>query len=323
MVSPALYIRALRTDTRVNIDAWSLPMLIEDLAQLYAGGSDTAEKNAAPRFGDVVTRIVRERSEESARAFWTEMMQGCAPRITEARAADTTASKPAPSEGVLSRITDALRRAMGAKPQDVGMTSIHDGGPTSFVLVRAALPDAARLIRRVQGAGLGLPPILLAALGHVLSRGTEDAVIGVFTSARADALGVAGPTLNLLPLRIPAGVGGLFGAARGVQARLGAMAAHAQARWRDVADVECDVFVNVLWAQEQEAQRREMGILERWDVRYLSDYFASAPADNEGRLACRRTLWPRSGCRVRRRWTAWIIRGFPRRVARLAFWDDG
>jgi ferricrocin synthase len=266
-------------------DGWSLPLLIADLCALYAGQPCAS----APDF----TRFVQTTSarasavDDDDRRFWA--------------------------------------RALGAPTPCLLPNTANSS--SAFVLVRGAVARAADLAVRARAAQVALPALVLACVARLVGElgATADPVVGLVRAGRAgmgvdvdvdvDVERVAGPTVNVVPLRVrdaptvretAVRVQREVSAMVGARERVGLGEALEAAGWARARGPLFNVFVNLLWHGER-TREAENGLLERWEVSPRLRAFCCAGVDVAcfGRSGDRPTLCVMERQLGGRRWTRW------------------
>ncbi|VDC07057.1 unnamed protein product, partial [Peniophora sp. CBMAI 1063] len=162
------------------------------------------------------------------------------------------------------------------------------------------IPSVSSLQSKCQAAGISLQGIVLAAWGTVIRSltGSQEPVVGVYHTGRSAAFeGVdvlAGPTVNVLPMRIPAGDGvRTVDVARELQVEMGRRTRWEQTRVRDIVawtqgeeGREGPIFnawVNLLWHGDKIRTLRKgsAALLESYSVGPPTDFVSAEPFEGK------------------------------------------
>ena len=147
-------------------DAWSMPLLIQDLTALYQGQEATSN----PRFADFVDFNLRQ-DQVNAKTFWKSHLHDSSPTLLMKSFA-TSSSKP-------QRQT--------------------------FLAFHGAIPDLTRLTSICQSHAQSLPNIIFTAIFRTLSRltSTPNPTFGLYQVGRSSSFHgiekLAAPCVNVLP----------------------------------------------------------------------------------------------------------------------------
>jgi ferricrocin synthase len=222
-------------------DAWSLPLLFDDLCARYEGHMIETSDN----FSALVRHISNVHNEEINKAYWIRSSTGLRPTLLTPR------------------------------------IDLSPSAQNAFIWIRGAVAHASRISATTTSHHVPLPSVILAALARAMAPLYDsDAVpvFGLFQTGRSASFDgierVAGPMLNLLPLRVRvAGPNEIKQVAIEVQEVLGTRSAHEQvstseiARWLGLERQPLyNVLVNLLWHTDR-IQEGESSVFERMTVR--------------------------------------------------------
>ncbi|GME63927.1 Nonribosomal siderophore peptide synthase SidC [Neofusicoccum parvum] len=222
----------LLTLHHATYDAWTIPLLLSELAALYA----VKPLEPPPEFSTFVEHVARTSHSPAQQEHWRKHLQTATPTIFGADRHVAKTSRP---------------------PRQL------------FVMAPSTVTGVASLEQRCRARAVALHSAVLLSLARALSRATGAAnpTLGVYGAGRAAAFPrvdtLAGPTLVLLPLAVPGALGRpAAAAARAVQAELGARVEHEQADLRAVVGEaggagRFNVFANLLWQREERAAEVE------------------------------------------------------------------
>ncbi|KAB2572383.1 Nonribosomal peptide synthetase 2 [Lasiodiplodia theobromae] len=238
----------LLTFNHATYDAWTMPLLLAELAALYAGKDVLAP---APAFADFIAHALSTTSDTQAAAavqqHWQSYLRPASPTILGSSSSPSSSSNTS---------TSSLPRQ-------------------TFVLLPSAIRGLTSLDTRCRQAGVALHATLLLAIARVLARRTAapNPTFGLYQVGRSGAFpridALSGPTLNLLPLvvRDALNISAARGA-RGIQEDLGARLEYEQVDLRGVVDRSVEggwralgnVCVNLLWQRSPAAGGEKEGL---------------------------------------------------------------
>nr|Q52US9.1 RecName: Full=Nonribosomal peptide synthase fso1; AltName: Full=Ferrichrome A biosynthesis cluster protein fso1; AltName: Full=Ferrichrome A synthetase [Omphalotus olearius]AAX49356.1 putative peptide synthetase [Omphalotus olearius] len=235
-------------------DAWSIPLLVRDLCALYDGLHCKSTSN----FTGLVQYLHTTSDKGSQATFWR----------------------------------DSLDADSGVRPTILPTTSPSSGLKQVFVRVPGVVSSVDQLSNRCQTAGVGLQALVLAVWGRVcqnLIRSTSAPILGVYHTGRAasfDGLGeLAGPTVNVLPMRVPvASPGKIWDVAKQIQRDLGRRTAFEHSSLREIMSHVghkngplFNVFVNLLWHGDKIRTIRQDSLLSSLSIGPPTDYAPDKP----------------------------------------------
>ncbi|HEY1245901.1 MAG TPA: amino acid adenylation domain-containing protein, partial [Hyphomicrobiaceae bacterium] len=164
--------RLVLTNHHLVLDGWSMPVVVGELLQLYAGGGDASLLPPAPRYRDYLAWLVRQ-DRAAGLGAWREALAGLA-----------EGTRLAPPGRLREPVApEQLRRELSA-------------------------PLTAALSRQARQHGVTLNTVVAAAWAILLGRlsGRVDVVFGVTVAGRPAELagveGLVGLLINTLPLRV-------------------------------------------------------------------------------------------------------------------------
>lgn len=221
----------LLTFNHATYDAWTMPLLLAELAELYSG----KELPPVPAFADFIAHALSTSGEQAAavRQHWQQYLRPASATI------------------------------LGSSNQTTTTTTTSSSLPRqTFVTSLSAIRNLAALDQRCRQSGVALHTTLLLAIARVLARHTAapNPTFGLYQVGRSGSFpridALSGPTLNLLPLvvRDALTVSAAEGA-RGIQEDLGRRLEWEQVHLRGVVDRSVEggwkglgnVCVNLLW----------------------------------------------------------------------------
>ncbi|KAK0642682.1 Nonribosomal peptide synthetase 2 [Lasiodiplodia hormozganensis] len=228
----------LLTFNHATYDAWTMPLLLAELAALYAGKDVLAP---APAFADFIAHALSTTSDTQAAAaavqqHWQNYLRPASPTILGSSSSSSSTSTSLPRQ--------------------------------TFVLIPSAIRNLASLDQRCRQSGVALHATLLLAIARVLARRTAapNPTFGLYQVGRSGAFpridALSGPTLNLLPLVVRDAVNiAAAEGARGIQEDLGGRLEFEQVDLRGVVDRSVEggwgrlgnVCVNLLWQRSPAA----------------------------------------------------------------------
>ncbi|KIK69417.1 hypothetical protein GYMLUDRAFT_152778 [Collybiopsis luxurians FD-317 M1] len=244
-------------------DAWSIPLLVRDLCALYEGLQCKSNSNFSSLVRHIHTTSIANK--EAQVAFWQDTLES--------------------ESGVIeTSILPTVSPSSGLKQ--------------NFVRVPGVVSSVDALNNRCQDiVGVNLQALVIAVWGRVcqmlIGDDARDPILGVYHTGRAasyDGLAeLAGPTVNVLPMRIPVaggGSGGIWDVARKVQVDLGRRTAYEHCSLRDILGYVghghqdgplFNVFVNLLWHGDKIRSMRKGSILESLPIGPPTDYAPAEP----------------------------------------------
>lgn len=258
-------------------DGWSMGLLIAELSQLYEHPEGVLKPR--PSYSRFVRETCASAQSAGAEAFWREALGSCEPTLV----------------GRVPRPDDApppLDREAGVASPPPERHSVMLDCPGISV---GALEAAARK------TGVTPQTIIVAAFAHTLcvTTGSRAAVFGYFTAGRSAALedmeALAGPTVNMLPLAVPAHLAAAADSSAPVAAQrlgslqeaLGARTGHEQSRLRDVlrwagrdsCSALFNAHLNILWNDEVRLAppAARHALLRPWTLGAQSDFVSREP----------------------------------------------
>lgn len=211
-------------------DAWTMPMFVSELAQLYRG--DSVESNPDfPSFVQHATRSLREVDEET---YWSSQLSSSVPTII--------------------------------KPKDQELRLPKQ----SFVGVWEKVKNLSQLERTCRSVGLSLHSVVLLAVSRCLARitGVQTPTIGLYQTGRSASFNniekLSGPCLNVTPFTFPApgAEGNALDEVRAIQTSLAERVLYEQSFLRDIlvkwASTKgrgplFNTWVNLLWTHQSSA----------------------------------------------------------------------
>ncbi|KAL1693266.1 hypothetical protein GGG16DRAFT_123376 [Schizophyllum commune] len=234
-------------------DAWSVPLLVADLCALYRG----QECRSATDFSGLVKHIASQMPDENAaKDMWRSAVG---------------------TEGTL----------LTCKRPSSGMKQVfaRASGVVSFV---------GALQEKCQASGISVQGLVLAVWGRVIAElsGSQQPVVGVYHTGRSAAFDgvdvLAGPTVNVLPMRLPGQDNvSIRDAARKLQTEMGRRTAHEQTRLRDVVSWTLgegrgaifNVWLNLLWHGDKirTIRKGSESLLESFSVGPPTDFISAKP----------------------------------------------
>lgn len=256
-------------------DAWSVGILIDELARLYRGGPEIVlpDHTDLSTFVEYSAKILREGNEES---FWTQALHGC----------ESTILSPA------AAVPDA------ATPQRRPFVHFDCAG-----ISRTAIESAAA------SYGVTVHCLLVVAFGRMLTDITTAKscpVFGYYTAGRSGEMEgmdrLASPTVNMLPIAVPEDLVSQTAlkdsdtqreSLQALQESIVARSQYEQSRLRDVLTWApksgqdgsksrlFNVHLNILWNDEimlkSTHASQEGSVFEPWPLGVPSDYASVEP----------------------------------------------
>uniref|UniRef100_D8PSX8 Carrier domain-containing protein n=1 Tax=Schizophyllum commune (strain H4-8 / FGSC 9210) TaxID=578458 RepID=D8PSX8_SCHCM len=234
-------------------DAWSVPLLVADLCALYRG----QECRSATDFSGLVKHIALQMPDENAaKEMWRSAIG---------------------TEGTL----------LTCQRPDSGMKQV-------FARASGVVSSVTALQEKCQASGISVQGLVLAVWGRVIAElsGSQQPVVGVYHTGRSAAFDgvdvLAGPTVNVLPMRLPGQDGVLIrDAARELQTEMGRRTAHEQTRLRDVVSWTLgegrgaifNVWLNLLWHGDKirTIRKGSESLLESFSVGPPTDFISAKP----------------------------------------------
>ncbi|KAL1744044.1 putative peptide synthetase [Schizophyllum fasciatum] len=234
-------------------DAWSVPLLVADLCALYRGESC----RSATDFSGLVKHLASYSPDESAaRDLWRTAV------------------------GTQATLLPCARPELGMKQV--------------FARASGVVSSVSALQAKCQSAGLSVQGLVLAVWGRIVASlvASPRPVVGVYHTGRSAAFEhvdvLAGPTVNVLPMRLPGrGDVPIRDAARELQAEMGRRTAHEQTRLRDIASWTLgegrgaifNVWLNLLWHGDKIRTMRKgsESLLESFSVGPPTDFISAKP----------------------------------------------
>ncbi|EAU34142.1 hypothetical protein ATEG_05073 [Aspergillus terreus NIH2624] len=207
-------------------DAWTMPMFVSELANLYRG--EPLDTNPDfPAFVDFSVRSLRGLDEKT---FWTSAVGSGTPTLVKGNKSDA------------GQASDQL-----------------------FVSAWEQVKNLSKLETACRSVGLSLQTVVLLAISRCLSRntGAKNPVMGLYQTGRSasftDIEKLSGPCLNVNPFAVPDAVsaGSLLDKAQAVQSALAERIFFEQSSLRDVLGWTgngngaplFNTWVNLLWMQ--------------------------------------------------------------------------
>ncbi|KAF9056962.1 hypothetical protein BDP27DRAFT_1372891 [Rhodocollybia butyracea] len=234
-------------------DAWSIPLLVRDLCALY----DDLESKSTSNFSDLVRHIHQSTDKRTEADFWR----------------------------------NSLKVGSGFETSILPTTSPSSGLKQIFVRAHGVVSSADTLSTRCQSAGVGLQALVLTVWGRICQdlTGSSAPIVGVYHTGRAvsfDSLTeLAGPTVNVLPMRIPA-ASPIWEVARQIQAELGKRTAYEHTLLQDILGYVgleegplFNIFVNLLWHGDKIRTIRQDMLLSSLSIGPPTDYTSHKPFD--------------------------------------------
>ena len=181
------------------------------------------------------------------------------------------------------------RSAIGT--QGTLLTCQHPASGMKQVFARASgvVSSVSTLQEKCQASGISVQGLVLAVWGRVVAElsGSQQPVVGVYHTGRSAAFDgvdvLAGPTVNVLPMRLPGQDNvSIRDAARKLQTEMGRRTAHEQTRLRDVVSWTLgegrgaiyNVWLNLLWHGDKirTIRKGSESLLESFSVRAWLTY---------------------------------------------------
>ncbi|MCJ1439751.1 MAG: hypothetical protein MMC23_000232 [Stictis urceolatum] len=247
-------------------DAWTLPLLLSDLTQLYKG----TNLEPPPIFADCVDHVISKLDTQDEASYWKGALADYSPTIL--------------GHSRIEHYPNSL--------------------PTQeFIAVDSILSDVPRLQSLARNHNLSLPNIILLAFSRVLSRTAKvkNPIFGLYQAGRSlsfpEADRVSGPLLNMTPVvaRSPLRHDTLA-AALELQSGLQSRVPFEQSaipdilEWIDAKEkVLFNTYVNVLWHQDKMALAEE-SMFEMVDVGLPTEY--ARKEEFEGETPVDGLEWP-------------------------------
>lgn len=225
----------LLTFNHATYDAWTMPLLLAELAALYAGKDNVLAP--APAFADFIAHALSTSSSDmqAVQQHWQQYLQPASPTIFGTSSSSSSSLNP---------------RSL---PRQTFVTSL------------SAIRGLTSLDTRCRAAGVALHATLLLAIARVLARHTNAAnpTFGLYQVGRSASFSrieaLSGPTLNLLPMvvRDAVDVSAAEGARR-IQEDLGRRLEFEQVDLKAIAERNGwmglgNVCVNLLWQRANAA----------------------------------------------------------------------
>ncbi|KAL4886629.1 hypothetical protein BJY04DRAFT_213387 [Aspergillus karnatakaensis] len=162
-------------------DAWSMPMLVSNLASLYQGHETAPEKEKEKlTFPSFVESSLRSLGELDEKAYWTSSLSPATPTIMHS-----------------------------PKSKSTEPTSDVEKSPTTqehlFIPAWSKLHNLSALESTARTAGLSLQTLILLSVARCISRrtGIKDPMMGLYQTGRSAPIdgieNLAGPCLNVTP----------------------------------------------------------------------------------------------------------------------------
>lgn len=230
-------------------DGWSMGLLIAELSTLCEDPESVMKP--LPSFSRFVKETCASSQNADAEAFWRKTLGTCEPTLVGHVSCSDGEHLPPPNAGAAVPLQPPASHSIVLDCPDIGM---------------GAVEAAARR------AGVTPQSIIVAAFARTLCvvTGSRDAVFGYYTAGRfadfEDIEALAGPTVNMLPVVVPAHLtaspesGAALAAERlrSLQETLSARTAYEQSRLRDVlrwaGRETCsglfNAHLNLLWNDE-------------------------------------------------------------------------
>ena len=254
-----------------SYDAWSMPMIVQQLADIYLGVSS----KSAPEFASFVnftTQTARSLEQES---YWESVLAGSSPTLLG----------PSNTNGTYTNGAGSSHRTRQL-----------------FVGSWEKIPNLLYLERSCQAAGISLQSVTLLAVSRILARLAEvsSPTFGLYQSGRSAAFagieGLAGPCLNVTPFTVRDVLSNdsLMGsdtlkAVRSIQESLADLIPYEQASLREILTNWANkhpatpslfnAWVNLLWTGQSAAQPASQALFEPVPIGVPTDFILStAPA---------------------------------------------
>ncbi|KAL1728701.1 putative peptide synthetase [Schizophyllum commune] len=234
-------------------DAWSVPLLVADLCAVYRG----QECRSATDFSGLVKHIASQMPDENAdKGMW--------------------------------------RSAIGTEGTLLTCQRPSSGMKQVFARASGVVSSVSALQEKCQASGISVQGLVLAVWGRVVAElsGSQQPVVGVYHTGRSAAFDgvdvLAGPTVNVLPMRLPGrDVVPIRDAARELQTEMGRRTAHEQTRLRDVVSWTLgkgrgaifNVWLNLLWHGDKirTIRKGSESLLESFSVGPPTDFTSAKP----------------------------------------------
>lgn len=175
----------------------------------------------------------------------------------------------------------SLTKNGSAMPTLLPTRNVSAGRRQKFSRLSEVVLDTDKLQFRCQSSGFSLQALVLAAWARAgkSSTGADDAlVVGVYHTGRAASFEgldiLAGPCVNILPMRLPIAVeGGISEAAKDIQADLGRRTAFEQSYLHEILPWVgqtkgplFNIYINLLWHGDKIRTIRQDSLLESLSV---------------------------------------------------------
>ncbi|KAK2764280.1 NRPS [Arachnomyces sp. PD_36] len=213
-------------------DAWSMPLLVSELAALYSGSPSFDSNPHFPQFIDHSVRSLRNLPEKK---FWTSALEYSTPTLISSR--------------------------------DKSLTPLSYN--QLFVGASNVVPDVRKLEQKSRKSGLGLQTIVILSVARALSRLTTalNPTFALYQAGRSAAFdnveNMSGPCLNVTPFTVPNALpttttaASTLESARLIQSTLAEQVPYEQSSLRDIlnwlgfgngeTNPLFNVWLNLLW----------------------------------------------------------------------------
>ncbi|KAF7125668.1 hypothetical protein CNMCM5793_001907 [Aspergillus hiratsukae] len=269
-------------------DAWTMPMFVSELAQLYRGNSVESNPDF-PSFVEHATRSLREVDEET---YWSSQLGSSAPTTIKPKAQELR-----PPRRSFVGIWDKVKNLLGSsvptiikpKAQELRLPR------QSFVGVWKKVKNLSQLESTCRSVGLSLQSVVLLAVSRCLARmtGVQTPTIGLYQTGRSASFNnierLSGPCLNVTPFTFPApgakAESNVLDEIQAIQTSLAERVLYEQSCLRDILvkwastksrEPLFNTWVNLLWMHQPSA-RGDPDLFHPLRIGVPTDFIPDAP----------------------------------------------